>query len=103
MKKGVKETTVEYQVGDLARSLVNGTFLKPEGQRKKGVDMVHGQLFADDFVEGMLQTIDERIETAETLKKIPDFNADFAVEQCFQVAFIQVQVPDKKTDDCYLN
>ena len=46
----------------------------------KGVDTMNGIGIAENLVESILKRIDERIETAETLKKIPDFNANLAVE-----------------------
>ena len=64
-------------------------FLKGDNDRG-GVDCVNGLVVAKGIVDGFLKAIDERIETVETLKKIPDFNSNLAVEQCFNIAFIKV-------------
>ena len=52
----------------------------PETGESAGIDTVNGIGIAENLVESVLKRIDERIETAETLKKIPDFNANLAVE-----------------------
>ena len=45
-----------------------------------GGDLQHSMVMADEFVQQLCGKIDEAITVIETVKKIPDFNANLSVE-----------------------
>ena len=85
MKKNsssAKINKLEPSPSGVLNAIINSKFLAQEGF-VQGIDLISGIETAEAIVESLVKTIDERIETGETLKKIPQYNADMAVEQCF--------------------
>ena len=75
-----KQPFVDPLPGDVALSMVGNPTIMAPREGESGVDLLNGILMAEEAVDNILQRIDDRIETVETVKKIPDFNSDLAVE-----------------------
>ncbi len=66
-------------------------------------DMRSGLLIADEFVNKLFSQVDEAITVIETVKKIPDFNANLSVELAMSCAGMQNFASDPREDEKYLS
>ena len=67
-----------------------------------GSDLIEGAVMAEEFIDSLFSKVDEAITVIETVKKIPDYNADYSVEQAVMTARMKVLTPDYKEDDQFL-
>ena len=61
-----------------------------------------GFLIANGMVDYIVEKVDESITVIETLKKIPEFNANLSVEYALQCAQMRTLSTDPRLDDIYL-
>ena len=61
--------------------------------------LANSLLMADEFVNDLQKKVFETITVIETVKKIPDYNANLAVEQSFSCVWMQSFQHDDKADD----
>ena len=59
-------------------------------------------LIANSMVDYMIEKYEEGITVIETLKKIPEFNANLSVEYALQCAQMRTLSTDPRIDDIYL-
>lgn len=64
--------------------------------------MRSGLIMADEFVTKLFDQVDEAITVIETVKKIPDFNANLSVELAMSCASMHGFASDQRKDDGYL-
>ena len=65
-------------------------------------DAFNGLLIADQLVGCLWDKIDEAITVIETVKKIPEFNANLSVEYALTCASMRAFTTDPRVDDEYL-
>ena len=59
-------------------------------------DMRSGLIMADEFVNKLFDQVDEAITVIETVKKIPDFNANLSVELAMSCAKMHGFASDRR-------
>ena len=57
---------------------------------------------ADEFVSKVMDRVDEALTVIETVKKIPEYNADLTVEMAMRTARLKVVLYDPRRDEKYL-
>ena len=62
----------------------------------------NGLEMADHLIDNLLGKVDEKINIMETLKKVPDYHANYCVERVCGIASMKMALKDEKADDCYL-
>ena len=65
-------------------------------------DLYNGILMANKIVDCLWDRIGEAITVIETVKKIPEYNANVSVEYALTCANMKVIETDPRLDDCYL-
>ena len=61
-----------------------------------------GLEMANQLIECMIGSVEEHINVTETLKKTPDYHANFCVERLCNIAEMKMALKDERVDDCYL-
>ena len=61
-----------------------------------------GFFLADQYAKKIQSMVDEAITVIETVKKIPDFNANLSVELAFSCASMKAFTSDPRADERYL-
>ena len=57
---------------------------------------------ADEVIVKMFKNIDQIITVNETIKKLPDYNANLTVEEIFWSASMRLIWPDNREDEQYI-
>lgn len=58
---------------------------------------------AKEFVGNIVDRVDEAMTVIETVKKIPEYNADLTVMMAMRTAKLKVLYSDPRCDDWFLN
>ena len=61
-----------------------------------------GFFVADEYANKIMSMVDEAITVIETVKKIPDFNANLSVELAYTCASMKAFTSDPRVDEHYL-
>ncbi len=64
-----------------------------------GSDLMTGAVVADKIVDVLFEKVDEALTVIETMKKIPDYQAELAIELSFQCHRIKALSADPRVDD----
>ena len=64
-----------------------------------GSDLMTGTIVADKMVDVLFERVDEALTVIETMKKIPDYQAELAIELSFQCHRIKALSADPRVDD----
>ena len=75
----------------------------PETFAEMGQHHAAGLELADEYAKKIQSMVDEAITVIETVKKIPDFNANLSVELAFSCASMKVLTCDPRLDDAFLD
>ena len=54
------------------------------------------------ILSATMEQVNEKIMIKETLKKLPDYHANFCVERTCMISEMKLAMKDEKEDDCYL-
>ena len=68
-----------------------------------GQNHAAGFELADEYATKIQSMVDEAITVIETVKKIPDFNANLSVELAFSCASMKAFTSDPRVDERYLD
>ena len=77
----------------------NTTLTQLENTGVLGDDLKSGFQLADEFVGTLMRKVQECITVSETVKKIPEFNANLAVEMAYSCASMKAFAYDERADD----
>ncbi len=103
-KKGLSKPTTPMSDLDLHNS-VNALFVggpqlaKLQYDKIFGSDLITGAVVADKIVDVIFEKVDEELTVIETMKKIPDYQAELAIELSFQCHRIKALSADPRVDD----
>ena len=61
-----------------------------------------GPLLADEFIGKVLTQVDQIITVNETIKKLPDYNANYTVEEILWSSALRLIWPDARVDEKYI-
>lgn len=67
-----------------------------ENSNGTGNDLHQGMVVADDFVTKVMDRVDEALTVIETVKKIPEYNADLTVEMAMRTARLKIVLYDPR-------
>lgn len=67
-----------------------------------GVDLHQGLVIAEEFTSQLLYRINETIIIKETVKKIPDYNADLVIMMAMKTTQFKTLTSDPRIDDKYI-
>ena len=65
-------------------------------------DPIIGLLLADTMVSSVWERIEEAITVKETVKKIPEYNANVSVEYALCCANMRGLTSDPRMDECFI-
>ena len=78
------------------------TLFHLEHSNGAGNDLHQGMVVADEFVTKVMDRVDEALTVIETVKKIPEYNADLTVEMAMRTARLKVVLYDPRCDDVHI-
>ena len=67
-----------------------------------GDDLHQGLVIAEDFTSQIVNKLEQAITVLETVKKIPDYNADLCIMQIMKTAQLKTLTYDRRNDDKYI-
>ena len=82
--------------------LASNAALVQETYSEIGQNHAVGFFLADEYANKIQSMVDEAITVIETVKKIPDFNANLSVELAYSCATMKAFMSDPRADERYL-
>ena len=103
MKKNRKESLVQKSGTMTDAQLEAGASVPQVTFSEIGQNHAAGFELADEYAKKIQSMVDEAITVIETVKKIPDFNANLSVELAISCAFMRAFTSDPRADEGYLD